>query len=184
MSIRDEISARISEGRLFPVEPRMPDDPVARLLVVSEEINALLMGPWSGVVMERRCNELQADLEVFVKGQELGMCLTPHEAGNAYMGLLDPPSDGVWDIRSRGPSPGLRIIGHFAATDVFVGLIYAPRSVRVPWTPRLPLGSHNSPEWVRIINQCKAGWRQLFHSYLPYQGVSIHDYISKRVFLV
>jgi hypothetical protein len=123
MSIRDVIHDRIASGRLFPVEPVMPDDPVKRGMVVSSEIHRLLVGPWHTVAMERRCNRLRADLEVFVKGGQVSVCLTPYRAKAAYMARLDEPADEVWDIRSRDPSPALRIFGRFAETDLFVALV-------------------------------------------------------------
>ena len=101
------------------------------------------------------------------------------------MGLLDPPADAVWDIRSRDPRPAIRIIGHFADTDLFIGLTWAPRSVPVPWSNRPPLGEGGSEQWKLIIRECKAAWRRLFPSYDPYSGDTIHDYISNgKVFLV
>ena len=59
------------------------------------------------------------------------------------MGLLAPREDAFWDIRSRDPRPGLRVIGHFAETDVFVALVWRPRSV--VFEGRLPLGEVEGP---------------------------------------
>lgn len=178
MSIRDSISDRIAAGDLFPVEPAMPDDPVRRSMVVSLEIRQLLNGPWWSRGMARRCNELRADLEAFVKGDVIAVCLVPRRARAAYMARLDRPVDEVWDIRSRDPRPALRVLGRFADRDLFVALTCASRSKDVAWLPRAPLGNGYSREWRDAIVECKAVWRQLLHPYEPIHGDYVHDYLS------
>jgi hypothetical protein len=184
MSIRDEISARIVEGRLLLLRLVVPGDPVARTIVLAEEIKALIEGPWADSGLRYRAGRLRADLEEFVKGEQIVACLEPFKAATAYMGRLDPPEDGAWDIRSRDPSPALRVVGMFAETDVFVALRWAPRSRQQTWTPKPPLGARNSREWRDMLVQCKTDWTNLFHSYRPVIGDNIHDYISTNVILV
>ena len=95
-------------------------------MVVSDEVQELLDGPWSTGGLARRANRLRADLEMFVRGQVLGISMTPYRHKSAYMGLLDPPERGFWDIRSRDPKPALRVLGHFADVDLFVALVWQP----------------------------------------------------------
>jgi len=89
-----------------------------------------------------------------------------------YLGRLHPARDEVWDIRSSDPPPGLRVFGRFGNTDIFVGL---------SWEERLPLGSKDSPDWKRLILQCKTDWRNLFPAHNAISGDDIHDYISTNV---
>jgi hypothetical protein len=126
MSIRDEINERIAEGRLFNLEPALASDPVERTMLISAEINSHLIGPWPNIIAAKRFGKLRADLEAFVKGEKVAVCLDPYVARNAYMGRLDQPNDEVWDVRSRDPKPALRVFGRFAERDVFVALTWSP----------------------------------------------------------
>jgi hypothetical protein len=186
MSIRDVINTLVGEvpPRLFPLERSLKSDPESRSMLLSEELMTLLDGPWEHPELRRRAGRLRADLEEFIKGETLTVCLTPFAAKAAYMGRLDPPEDGLWDIRSRDPSPALRVIGFFAETDLFIALRWAPRSRRVKWTAKPSLGDRDSREWRDISVQCKADWRNLFHPYEPVTGEYINDYISEEVHVV
>ena len=184
MSIRDEINGRIAERRLYNLEPALASDPVERTMLISAEINDHLIGPWPNVTAAKRFGELRADLEAFVKGEKVAVCLDPYIARNAYMGRLDGPSDEVWDVRSRDPRPALRVFGRFAERDVFVALTWSPRSIPLLGYLRKPLGDKDSREWRDAIIECKAEWKKLFQAYEPIPGPNLHDYISTNVFLV
>jgi hypothetical protein len=58
-------------------------DPVRRTLLISSEIKAVLDGPWPSKSAERRCGELRADLEAFVKGERISACLVGAEGPSA-----------------------------------------------------------------------------------------------------
>jgi hypothetical protein len=184
MSIHQEIKARCDERRLFRLELEIPGDPIERSMVLSEEVRSLLTGPWQGGALQYRSGRLRADLEEFIKGETISVCLRPFEATSAYMARLAPIEDSAWDIRSRDPKPALRVVGFFAATDIFIALRWAPRSVQPMWADKPPLGCRDSREWRDIITQCKADWRNLFPTYVPVKGDDIHEYISRNVRLV
>ncbi|MFN3462817.1 MAG: hypothetical protein ACK4X1_01955 [Terricaulis sp.] len=156
----------------------MPDDPIERSMYVSEEVWRLVDGPWVSEEMSARCGLLRADMEQFVSGRIVGVCLTPYEAKNALFGLLHAPEAGIWDFRSVDPSPGLRLFGAFADTDVFVALTCAPRSVPVEYLARTPLGKAESQAWAVAIRECKAEWRKLFQPYTPHIGGQVSDFVS------
>jgi len=177
MSIRDSIAFWVGEGRLHELKLVFESDQIQRTMIISDEIYQLLNGPWGDGAWERRCGFLKGTLETFVRGQEIGVCLKPYKAAKAYMGRLDEPEDEVWDIRSIDPNPGVRIFGRFAEIDVFVGLIWSPRSVKIPASQRLPLGPRDSVEWKTAILECKSEWRKLFPSYQPIHGEEIYEYI-------
>jgi hypothetical protein len=149
-------------------------------MLLSEEVKALLDGPWDNNDARYRAGRLRADLEDFIKGANLAVCLIPFAAKTAYMGILSPVTAGAWDIRSRDPSPALRVVGFFAEPDVFVGLRWGPRSQRVPWTTKPPLGPRDSREWRDIIVQCQTDWRNLFHTYSPITGDNVNEYFSDQ----
>ena len=174
MSIRDEINARCDEGRLHKLSlaPGMREE---RELYVSSDINAFLCGPWQGdATQEERAGRLAADLAWFIEGR---LVIIPADSGRAraaYMSRLDKPIDEVWDIRSRDPSPGIRVFGRFAEKDLFVGLT---------WEWRLSMKNRTTPEgarhWRDAIVQCKVDWRNLFNPYDALHKENYpHDYIS------
>jgi hypothetical protein len=182
MSIRKEINRRLATGALLLLEPALVGDPVERTMLISPEIDRLLSGPWDTETDERRANRLRSDLERFVTGQYIGLCLTPYEAQTAYMGRLDRPEDEVWDIRSVDPSPGLRVFGRFAEVDVFVALTWQPRSK--DWGGRKALRGGKSLEWHLAILECHRLWEELFSGFQPIRGGEVRDYVSANAFHV
>lgn len=184
MSIQELVKERVASGRIAVLEPIVLSDPMRRTMVMTPEIAKLIAGPWPNANAERRCGRLRGDLEMFVTGQELSVCLRPYEAGPAYMGLLEPPAAGVWDIRSRDPSPGLRVLGLFASRDLFVAMNCAPRSVQADFLPDDPLGARDSAEWRSAIKIAKACWRQLFQPYTPIVGSNVREYLSDKFNIV
>lgn len=177
MSIRDEINHRVNEGRLSLLHPMLDSDPVRRHMYVSEEIRAVLNCLDDTPACRARALVLQAELERFVRGDRIAICLTPFKAADADFGRLDKPSDEVWDFRAVR-SPALRIFGRFAEQDVFIALTCWPRSKAIPWLNRPPLADRSSKAFRDAIADCKARWRALFHTYPPHHGVDHHDYVS------
>jgi hypothetical protein len=105
MSIRDEINARMAEDppRLFRLERSLRSDPESRLMFLSAEVKELLGGPWEHQDLRYRAGRLRADLEEFIKGRDITVCLEPFVAKTAYMGrlksypaFLAPPATGHW----------------------------------------------------------------------------------------
>jgi hypothetical protein len=186
MSIRDEINTRVGEvpPRLYRLERSLKSDPESRSMFVSEEIKTLLDGPWTNQDLRYRAGRLRGDLEDFIKGALIVACLEPFKAKAAYMGRLAPIEDSVWDIRSRDPSPALRVVGLFAETNTFIALRWAPRSTRNKWTDKPPLGSRDSHEWRDMVVQCKTDRTNLFHAYRPVIGDDINAYVSDSINVV
>lgn len=178
MSINDWIEHLIDERRLYLVEPVFESDEADRTLLVSPEIWRLIEGPWPEEKWKARCLGLRANLENFARGGEIRVCVVPFKAGKADLGLLDPIQNGVWDIRSRNPNPGLRLLGQFADRDTFVALIPATRSVSSPHLTRGPLNAKDSPEWRDAIRDCTMLFRSLFQSNMPVRGDNIRDILS------
>lgn len=154
-------------------------------MLLSRELQSLLDGPWVNPRWKSRFSaQLRADLEAFVQGQFLSLSLVPFGARNEYMALLDPPSDGIWDIRSRMPSPGLRVLGAFAEKDVFIAMLCAPRSVAVDVLHRPPLLNKDSREWRDSIQEVKSEWRRLLLTYPPVGGDNPNDVLSDKFYTV
>lgn len=169
-------------GHLFYIEPLDPSLAIRRIMVVSDDVRELIDGPWQDRTQEIRGNSLRANLEAFVTGDVIRLSMTPYRHGPAYMGLLDPPSSGHWDVRSRDPQPSLRVLGHFAELNVFVALVWRPRSK--PFGNRAPLGNTKDLHWEIAKLQCDELWRDLFPEHAPKIGDTIDDFVSENKFLV
>lgn len=145
-------------------------------MYISQEVRSFLDGPWPDPKQELRAGRLRADLEGFIEGRTIAVGWDPYQKDKtAYMARLNPPSDGVWAIRSRDPKPGIRALGCFAARDVFIVLILFERE---------SLDGPNGPIWKAAINVCKAEWRKLFPTYPPISRSDFNDYLSTGFFLV
>lgn len=170
MSIRDEINHRIAEGRLFHLPPLIRSEAVGRTMLVTEEVFHLVEPPWLSTPEGSRHASLRADLDTFSEGKLISVSEEPfRKRQSVYMTRTDPVSDEVFDIRSRDPSPGMRVLGCFAGRNIFVALAYSYRSY---------LGALGSKEWRDFIGRSKAEWRKLFPAYLPHKGDHLRDYVS------
>lgn len=182
MSISYEIAQMVDEGRLYLYQPFMPPDAGVNLrhIFINEEINSLLVGPWLSVEWEERCGYLRADLDRFVQGGLIPIAKLPLNGGrHSYMRQLFRWREEVWEIRSRDPQPGIRIMGRFADTDIFIAL---------NWWHRADLGGPKSRAWRDAIVGCKTEWRNLFPVYEPKSSGDAHvyptAYISANTHLV
>jgi hypothetical protein len=181
MSIREEINARLAEERLFRLKPLNEKDLQRRTVVMSQDINQLVSGPWLDGPMGARCARLRGNLEALVMAENITVCWDPFTARNEQIGRLDDVRDEVWDLRSQEPQPGLRVFFRFAEKNIFVALTCAPRSVHVSWLRRLPLLDRTSREWRDAIVECRSEWRKLFPAHEPISGSSIDDYLTGAV---
>lgn len=177
MSMTALVQQHEANGDLWRVCPLIPGDE-SRTMFVSREVTDLLFGSWP-VAAQRRVGFLRANLDAFVVGETIGLCMRPGKArDDAQMAVLDPPSSGIFDYRSCAPTPGIRIIGMFAGADTFFGLIWVPRSKE--WLGRQPLLDRNSREWRDAILRAKREWRRLFLSYGWHVGRIESDYITSN----
>lgn len=148
---------------------------------MSESVNKLFTGPWTDQDWKNRCVVLSVDFESFVSGDPISVARNPRKAKTAYMSQLEKSFERTWDIRSREPAPGIRVLGRFSEKDTFIAL---------HWDLRKNLDEYGSPAWNAAISHCKHNWRRLLHPYEPVgdnQKVSeanLHDYISNNTFLV
>lgn len=102
--------------------------------------------------LEERLGILQADLEFFVTSKTIDP---------KYLFHLYPPRDAVWEIRSVRPDPSIRVLGLFAAKDLFIATNHAMRA---------ELGGWQSRQWKVVKRTARARWTQLFLPYLPEIG--------------
>lgn len=180
MSIKAAIKRHVRNGRLFPLEMSLESDRVLRGLFLSSEMKKLMEGPWTSAQCGSRVSRLQADFESYAKGESIVMSLEPFAAEDATFGRLDAPDDEVWDLRSRDPSPGLRVFGRFAAPNVFIAFDWYPRSRN--WNGKQPLGDRHHQLWEIAKRNCQEQWSNLFPNYEALNGDQVQDYVTENAF--
>lgn len=163
-------------GRLCAFVPEFDSDELVRSVLLHPQLAEDISGrveAWG-----RRVGRLQGDLESFVKGEHVALSMTPFDHKNAFLGLMDPATDGTWEIRSRDPNPGLRVFGKFPCTDTFVALSWEPRSVR--FGGRSPLGARRSLEYQLALIETDKRWNGALPGAVPLTGGSYRDYVSNN----
>jgi hypothetical protein len=170
MSIRELWTKRVRDCELFKLGFMIPGGgPERRTVLLSPEMNKLVCGPWENSDTGARFARLRAELENILAGERLVVCWTPGKGRhNHQIGRLDPPEDNIFDIRSLDPSPGLRVIFHFAEKDVLFTHSCYPRSRSVSWFDSMPLLDRRSKHWSRAIKDSKQNWSMLFPKYDPH----------------
>lgn len=176
MSIQAAIKRHSKAGRLFPLQMEDASHPPRRGFYLSQEMQALMDGPWEAPDGEDRTRRLHADLEAYVKQEPISMCLVPFKAGSANFGRLAEPEDEIWDYRTRNGLPVIRIFGRFAYPSAFIAFNWAPRME--PWNGREPFGSRDDPRWEVAKQECEKQWKTLFPKHDPIHGDDVHDYVT------
>lgn len=177
-SIRAAIKRHVHAHRLHALDMTDASDRVERVLVFTEAVRTLLDGPWTHPSCASRAMRLRADLEAYVRGDPVSMCLEPYEAGDAFFGRLAEPEEEVWDVRAREPNPALRLFGRFAAPDHFIAFDWRPRSK--PWNGREPLGDRHDPDWNTAKAECIGQWVTLFPKHEPVHGGTVDEYVTSN----
>lgn len=150
MSISQVIMERRRVGDLILLTGRMIHEPRLRSMYLTRQLYDEIFVNNTGSDEEReRLGFLEADLEIFITYKSLWP---------SYLCLLRPTSDGVWEIKSPNPSPGIRVFGFFAKKDTFIATHLALRP---------HLGGWRSFKWKREVRRAKAIWRTLFQPYTP-----------------
>ena len=115
---------------------------------------------------ERLFNEARAVLNAFSECSFITMAEDPFDKeARAIMARVHPIEHEIWDFRCLDPRPGLRILGCFAETDVFVALTWDYRE-------------NFDNQWDEQVRRCKKEWERLFAPTKPHAGKELSDYVS------
>ena len=114
-------------------------------------------------------------LDSFSNGRRL--VVGPRRSRTCDMKRLDPAEDEVWEIRKQD-RPSVRLFGCFVAKDelVLTNMELVATLFSSEWFIK---GASTWPIWKSEIRNCKASWRRLFHTYPPYAGSKLSDYLSR-----
>lgn len=180
-SIGLALRGAISAGLLFELKPSFVSDPVERVMLLHSAVDHFLHRQ----AHHSRIGRLRGDLESFVMGQEIAISAVPHEHRTAYMGILDPKREGIWEIRSRDPNPGMRVFGHFACKDTFVALGVSLRSRNDQrWPELVPLGNRDSLEYQLAQIGVIEKWKSLFPQFAPLTGDDVSVLLSDKYHII
>jgi hypothetical protein len=177
MSIRERIKQHVASGELVHAPHSLPSVRAGRYLFMVKEMWEAVDGSLSGNgIHDLRLGKLRADFDRFVSGQELTIGDHPLDKGiNAFMARTHPVQDGVFDIRSQDPSPGIRVFGCFSEKNTFIALI---------WRCRKDLGSRNERAFDQAILAAQREWNRLFDPLKPLYSEDIHDHLSTKIRIV
>lgn len=167
MSIRDEIEARVGEGRLVEFAT-IPEMSVYRPVYLLPGVNAEIVGPWGDEDEGVQMAYVRADLENFITNGRITTAFSrgPRSVNFRRLSERDRRRPTVWEVRTVNSRPQYRLVGLFAVQNVFIGTELVPRD-----------DMHFEDEQRRA----KATWANLFGSYEPVTSENINEYISERV---
>lgn len=146
---------------IYDVPQSFPGLQKRRTILCSGFIKNVLTGVNATAEEIMRGRELWANLDYFIDGHRIFLRPLFSTGEPAFMALLEPPPNEVWEIRSIDPSPSLRIFGSFISKDVFVALT---------WAARKDLQGRYSKEWRVAIQEFKEEWQVYFGNRLPLSG--------------
>lgn len=84
---------------------------------------------------------------------------------------LSPRRYETWCLRSRRPTPGLRVFGRFALPNVFVGTHVVKRK---------KLGGFGAMNWEIERLNCEEHWNALFQASPLSGGDSLTHYVTEN----
>jgi hypothetical protein len=148
---------------LFALEPMPASAPRLRQLYMVERLYAAMMEHKATRADTERFAKLEADLGVFVNSPTIDP---------KYLFGLAPARDSVWEIRSVRGQPSIRVLGLFAAKDVFVATNYALRSDLHKW---------ESKQWKEAKRRARTEWTHLFNPYQPVGGRDVNALFSGAI---
>jgi hypothetical protein len=173
MSLVLEVKDWCNRGYLILLQPAS-GNPIVRVICLADDLAQQVFGPWADTADAVRWTSLRADLDSFVEGRKvIAVAKHPFKGGKkSDFKRLYKAHDEVWEFRSRSPQPGLRILGRFAAKDIFIALRCSERR---------ELGGPQSRAWRNEMVGCKRDWRRLFPAYDPFTGSNLYGYISNII---
>ena len=175
MSIRTEIATHLTNKRLFNVGSAIPGEEVARTMLVSGEIEAVL-DPAKLAVEEDgyRLAHIRPQLDIYTSGGKLNVALDPRDKDkSAHLARTDPVTDEVWDIRCTDPNARIRVFGRFTEFNVFVALTWQYRE-----------NLQTEEDWAEELDRFKVKWRELFPVEPLFAAKKAEEYVSKPFKLV
>jgi hypothetical protein len=171
MSTRDAMNRLIQGGQIVHVPCQLRGVSSRRHVFLEASLHDRLAQAMTGSTKDDiRLAGLWADLDRFTSGSVITVGGDPFNKGQtAFMARTHPVQDGIFDLRSRDPSPGIRLFGAFCETDVFLGLT---------WKWRHELGSRHDRLFDLAVLEATGVWDRLLPDCRRLVSDRIEDCIS------
>jgi hypothetical protein len=166
MSIAATIAALEASGRLRRFKPR-GRHPAKRRLYLTQSAQAELHNSQSAVNILVGRGFIEASLMRWVSGGRIHA----ERRRCRFLCRLEPPPPEIWDIRVTEPVVQARLFCRFADRDTLILTGLHTRGL---------LGKKGSSMWQNAMTDCEQSWKDLFGITAPFQGVSIHEYVSEN----
>lgn len=159
-STSQHLADAIADGTLLDIGLTLPVGRTTRRILAPPDLHARITQEASWPLKYRQAT-LLADLDHFLLGKPI--TFSTGRERTCRMKVLDPWTEEVWELRSRGEKPGARVLGRFAEPNCYIALCMEDR---------------DELDFKTEIRRCKAEWRKVFHTFPPYSALSPSDYIT------
>lgn len=168
MSIHDAINALEAAGELLRLQSAFLGAETPRAVYVSKEVAELVCYSADDTREGRMAARARALLDDFVEGGYVTIAENPFDKDSkCILARVAPVEREIWDFRCLDPKPGVRILGAFSETDVFIALT---------WDYRENFDDH----WPERVAECDEAWKTLFGPIPPHEGERLNEYVSSN----
>ncbi len=173
MSIEDQLVARESDGSIHAFKPPKGFN-AKRALYITAPVLREITGKNTNVDFHKCKMDIERVFDSWVKGDEFRVSAGGPGKG-AVLAKLDPPPDGVWELRITEPKTQFRVFCQFAKKDVLVATAIENRNVL---GNKYTASGKFAAEWQRVMHSSINTWNRLFPGLAPAGGLDLNSIIS------
>lgn len=162
MSIEDQLVAREEDGKIHAFKPPKGFK-AKRALYISSSVLKEITGANTNVAFHKCKMDIERVFDSWVKGDEFRVSETGSGKG-ATLAKLDPPPEGVWELRITEPKTQFRVFCQFAKKDVLVATAIENRNIL---GDKYTANGKFAKEWQRVMHGSKNAWDGLFPGCAP-----------------
>jgi hypothetical protein len=166
MSIRPHILGLEKAGKLWRYAP--PGLPAKRRLYLTENAVRDLQDANGIIPLMGLRGMVEGGLKRWVHGDRV---FTDLNGKPRFLKDLSPPPPEIWEIRFTDPRVQVRLFCRFAEPDTIIGTKFHTRQL---------LGKKGSEQWRAALEACEKTWKELFPTFPPFSGKTIHDYVTEN----
>lgn len=173
MSIEDQLVAREKDGSIHAFKPPKGFK-AKRALYISTPVLREITGPNTNVAFHKCKMDIERVFDSWVKGDEFRVSATGAGKG-ATLAKLDPPPEGVWELRITEPKTQFRVFCQFAKKDVLVATGIENRGIL---GNKYTANGKFAVQWQRVMHGSNNAWNGLFSSCAPAVTTDLNLLIS------
>jgi hypothetical protein len=162
MSIEGQLVARETDGSIYAFKPPKGFK-AKRALYLSIPVLREITGTNTNVAFHKCKMDIERVFDSWVKGDEIRVS-TKGSGKGATLAKLDPPPDGVWELRITEPRVQFRVFCQFAKKDFLVATAIENRGVL---GNKYTANGKFAREWQRVLQHSNKEWGRLFPTFDP-----------------